>query len=239
VHLAERGGSEKGERALNFRELNDAQLAELSDEELIAYIVRARAAGREGAAVRAAQILAFSYEQEILGWFYNNMGSKGQVVVEELAAVTIRDAIKWAESFQGTSAKEFRAAVYVIARRRQADYLRKKRVDERSWVFEGSEEAEEREFGWGDPLDSIDEMSIFNQALGELKKDSHKLVVFLNLYGYSHREIAEKVTSQLADSGNDPMTENNVSKIISRFNKRLDKLLDEADDPPPPPDDDD
>ena len=87
--------------AANFRELNDAELAKLSDEKLVAYIVRARAAGKEQAAVLAAQILAFKHEREILGWFYNNLGSKGQVVVEELAAVTIRDAIRWAAVLRG------------------------------------------------------------------------------------------------------------------------------------------
>jgi RNA polymerase sigma factor (sigma-70 family) len=148
-------------------------------------------------------------------------------VVEELAAVTIRDAIRWAEAFQGETANEFRTGLYVIARRRRIDYLRKKRVDTTSFVFEGSETDEEKEFGSGDPLDAIDSMSVFNQAFSELNKDSHKLVILLNLYGYSYAEIAEKVTSQLAGSGDDPMSENNVSQIISRFNKRLDELLDD------------
>ena len=136
----------------NFRGLNDAQLAKLSDEELIAYIVRARAAGREDAAALAAQILAFKLEGEVIGWFWNQIGSKGQVVVEELAAVTIRDAIKWAEAFRGETRNEFRAAVFRIAKRRRVDYLRKKRVDTISFAWAGSEESEEREFGFGDPL---------------------------------------------------------------------------------------
>lgn len=235
---ARRAGLGK-EVAANFRELNDAQLAQLPDEELVAYIVRARAAGQEDAALLGAQILAFNHEQEILGWFYNHMGSKGQVVVEELAAVTIRDAIKWAASFKGETRNEFRGAIYVIARRRRADYLRKKRVDTISFVFEGSEEAEEREFGWGDPPASIDDMSIFNQAFAELRKASHKLVILLMLHGIPHKQIADKVTSQFEGTDNDPMSENNATKIISRFNKRLDELLVEADDPKPAPDHDD
>jgi len=35
------------------------------------------------------------------------------------------------------------------------------------------------------------------------------------------------------------MTENNASQILSRFKKRLDELLDDADHPPPPSDPDD
>ena len=211
--------------ASNFRELNDAQLAKLPDEELVAYIVRARAAGRVDSAVLGAQVLAFKHERAVTGWFQNQIGSKGGAVVDELAAVTIRDAVRWATSFEGTSVGEFRSGVFRIARRRRVDYLRKNRVDTVPFAFEGSDDAEEREFGQNDPLEAIDRMGVFNQAFSELNKDSHKLAILLSLHGYPYKEIARKVTSQLADPGDDPMSENNVSQIISRFNKRMDELL--------------
>lgn len=211
--------------ASNFRELNDAQLAKLSDEELVAHIVRARAAGRADAARLAAQILAFKHQDRVYGWFHNSLESAGAVEYEELAAITIRDAIRWAESFAGTTDKEFRAAVFRIARRRRVDFLRRKRIETTSFAWAGSEDAEEREFGSGDPQAAIEYASAFNQAFEELRKDSHKLVVLLNMHGFSHREIAEKVTSHFGDTDDDPMSENNVSKILSRFNKRLDELL--------------
>jgi RNA polymerase sigma factor (sigma-70 family) len=234
-------GREKGkEDPASFDELNDAELARLSDEQLIAYIVKARAAGRPEAAVTAVQILAYRHEKRITGFIYNQLGSKGADVVDEVAARTIAGAIGSAASFEGGTIKEFRAWVFTIARRRRIDYLRKKRVDEVPLVIDYGDEAEEREFGAGNPLDAVDDASVFNQALSELAKDSHKLVVYLGaIHDLPHKQIADQVNRQFGKDLDDPMTENNATQILSRFKKRLDELLDEADDPPPPPDDDD
>lgn len=220
--------------------LNDAELAKRSDDELIAYIVRARAAGGDEAALEAVQILAFHHEDRVTGWFYNQLGSKGPSVVEAVAARTIADAIKSAASFEGATIEEFRGWVFRIARRRRVDYLRKNRVDEVPLVIDRGEEHEEREFGSGDPLEAVDRASVFNQALSELNQDAHKMVVFLGvLYDLPHKTIAEQVNRQFGEGLDDPMSENNVSQILSRFKKRLDELLDEADDPSPAPDYDD
>jgi hypothetical protein len=83
-------------------------------------------------------------------------------------------------------------------------------------------------------------MSVFNQALSELEQDAHKLVIFLGvIHDLPHKQIADQVNRQFGKELDDPMTENNASQILSRFKKRLDELLDEADDPPPPSDPDD
>lgn len=233
------------EEAANFREFNDPELARLSDEELIAYIVRARAAGRPDCAARAAAILAYRQQQRVRAFVAVRLASKGSGVVEEVAEQAVFDAIRGAASFEGGTLKEFRRWVFVIARRRIADRIDKQQRKQDSLYEEvpleqdWGEGPQERPLPGGDPIEAFERGSVFNQAFGELRKDSHKLVVLLGLYGYSHREIARKVTSQLAGSEADPISENNVSKILSRFNKRLDDLLEEADDPPPPPDDDD
>ena len=176
----------------------------------------------------AAQILAFKHEREILGWFYNNLGSKGQVVVEELAAVTIRDAIRWAEAFQGETSER-------VPRRPLCDRapaqgrLPAQEARGHHLVRVRGQRGRTRSASSAPATRSTrsTSMSVFNQAFSELNKESHKLVILLYLYGYPYAEIAEKVTSQLAGSGDDPMSENNVSQIISRFNKRLDELLDD------------
>ena len=227
----------------NFRELSDAQLAKLSDEELIAYIVHARAAGRAEAAVVGVQVLAYRHERRVIGFIYNQLGSKGADVVDEVAARTIADAIRSAASFEGGTIQEFRAWIFRIARRRRIDYLRKNRVEEVPLAWEYGEEGEEREIVAGDPYADFDEMSVqkqvFNAALAELKAP-HKLVILLAVFHeLPHKQIAEQVNRQFGEVLDDPMTENNVSQILSRFRKRLDGLLEEADDPPPPPDDDD
>lgn len=212
----------------NFRELNDAELYELTDEELIAYIVKARGAGRTAAAELAVQVLAFKHERQVTGFIYNQLGSKGPEVVEQVAARTIADAIAAAASFEGETIEEFRGFLFRIARRRRVDYLRKKRIDQVPLVNERDEDEREREFpGGGDPLEAVDEGSVFNQAFAELRKDSHKLVVLLAMHGYSAKEVAEKVNRQFGASGDDPMTDQNVNQINSRFRKRLDELLDD------------
>jgi RNA polymerase sigma factor (sigma-70 family) len=161
-------------------------------------------------------------------------------VVDEVAARTIADAIRSAASFEGGNLKQFRAWLFVIARRRRVDYLRKKRVDEVSLVEDFGDDETEREIEAGDPISAVDDASVWSQAFGELQSDAHKLVVILGeLHDRPHQETAEHVNRQFGNTLDDPMTENNVSQILSRFRKRLDDLLEEADDPPPPPSDDD
>ncbi len=240
-----RGGRGEGKEApTNFRELSDAQLAKLSDEELIAYIVRARAAGRAEAAVVGVQVLAYRHERRVIGFIYNQLGSKGADVVDEVAARTIADAIRSAASFEGGTIKEFRAWIFRIARRRRVDYLRKNRVEEVPLAWEYGEEGEEREIDAGDPYRGLrrDERSEagLQPGLGRAQGSPTSWSILLGVFHeLPHKQIAEQVNRQFGETLDDPMTENNVSQILSRFRKRLDDLLEEADDPPPPPDDDD
>ena len=212
----------------NFRELNDAELYELSDDELVAYIVSARAAGRTRAAEVGVQILAYKHERQVTGFVFNQLGSKGAEVVEQVAARTIADAIAAAASFEGETIEEFRGFLFRIARRRRVDYLRKNRVDEVPLVNERDEDAREREFSEGDPLEAVDRASVFNQAFRELQRDDHKLVVLLTVFhDLPAKEVAEQVNRQFAAASDDTMSEQNVNQINSRFRKRLDELLDD------------
>jgi RNA polymerase sigma factor (sigma-70 family) len=230
---------------VNFRERNDAELAKLardSEEKLIAYIVEARRADRLEAAVQGAQILAFRYQERIRGFVFNRLGSKGPLVVDEIAERTLADAISSMESFAGSTIGEFRGFVFRIARRRIADYLRKGRVEEEPLEVDWGEGTEERpateQQKQANPQAAIDEASVFNQAFAELN-EAHKLVICLiRFYALPHKKVAEQVNRHFGSQLNDPMTEQNVNQINSRFDKRLDELLDEADDPPPLDDDD-
>ena len=118
---------------MNFRQRNDAELAELAkrdEERLLAYIVEARRTGQVEAAVKAAQVLAYSYDQQIRGFVHNRLGSKGSWSPTSSPALTLADAIASVGRFEGSSMGEFRALLFTIARRRIADYLRKGRVEE-------------------------------------------------------------------------------------------------------------
>ena len=240
---------------MNFRQLSDPELARLGKEDqpaLFEYMVSARRAGRLDDAKRAAQILAYSYERMVTGYLWQKIGSKGPMVVDELAGQTLADAVRAAGNFKGSTMGEFRSLVFTIARRRRADYLEKHSVkDEKGEKQQVVEEPWEKDFGEGpterpadgrhetDPTDAIGKKSIFSQAFDELNQESHKLVICLvRFYDLPHKEVAEKVNSQFGDQLTDPMTEQNVNQINSRFDKRLDELLREAEDPPPPDHDD-
>jgi RNA polymerase sigma factor (sigma-70 family) len=218
---------------LNFRERNDADLARLGDEELVAYIVDARRARRTDAAVTAAQVLAFRYERRIRGFVGSKLGSKGTLVTEEVAERTISDAIASVAGFGGASVPEFGGWIFRIARNRIVDYHRKGRVEEVPFEVKTPEgEWRERDIETGDPTEVLDSADVINQALGELNDAHREVVILVRFRRLSHREAAAQINSQFSGELNDPMTEQNVSKINSRFGKRLDELLHEAEDPP-------
>ncbi len=230
---------------MNFRQRSDPELDRLAredEERLLAYIVEARRANRIEAATRGARILAWSYEKKLRAFILNRLGSKGPLVVDELTEVTIVDAVAAVGNFKGSTIGEFRALVFVIARRRIADYLDKKRVSEEPLDIDWGEGETERDTTDSrrstDPTTAIDDASVWNQAFDELN-DSHKLVIcMVRFYDLPHKQVAEQVNRHFKGQLPDPMTEQNVNQINSRFDKRLDELLREADDPQPPDDDD-
>jgi RNA polymerase sigma factor (sigma-70 family) len=229
---------------LNFRQRSDPELARLAQEDgdrLLAYLIEARRANQLEAATKAAQILAYSYEDALKGFVFNKIASRGPLVVENLAELTLVDAVKAAGTFRGHTMGEFRGLLFTIARRRIADYLDKKQLSEEPLEVDWGEGAKERDTTdsrrFTDPTVAIEDSSIFNQAFEELN-DAHKLVIYLvRFYDCSHREVAEQVNRHFKGQLADPMTEQNVNKINSRFDNRLDELLREADDPSPPDDD--
>ena len=230
---------------MNFRQRSDPELDRLAREDedsLLAYIVEARRANQVDDAVRAARILAYAYEKPLEGFVYNRIGSKGPLVVEHLAELTLTDAIKAAGTFKGHTMGEFRSLLFTIARRRIADYLDKKRVEETPLDVDWGEGSKERDTTdsrrFTDPTVAVDDSSVWNQAFSELN-DAHKLVIYMvRFYDLSHKDVAEQVNRQMKGHLTDPMTEQNVNQINSRFEKRLEELLREADDPSPPDDDD-
>jgi RNA polymerase sigma factor (sigma-70 family) len=231
-----------------FREFRDDELAGLSDEELMDYIRRARAAGRMDAASTAARILAFSYEDMVRSFVRNRVSDMGDQVIEDIVEVAVFDAVRSAESFKGETVPQFRAFVYTIAGRRIDDYHRKGRVrhgDKDIKVkttpleYESDEEIRHHDEPVIDPSDALLEGILFSQALFELERDDHRMVIELRRFrGLSYREIADEVNRHFGGRVDDSMTENNANKIDSRFEERFQRLLVEAEDPPPLDDDD-
>jgi RNA polymerase sigma factor (sigma-70 family) len=218
---------------LNFRELNDAELARLGDQELVAYIVDARKAGRTDAAVVAAQVLAFRYEDRIRAFVATRLESKGRAEADDVAERTMSDAIASVAGFEGESLPEFGGWIFRIAKNRIVDYHRKGRVDQvpLEWRTPDGEWAE-REIETGDPTAVIDRGDLISQALSELSEVHREVVIRVRFRRFSHKEAAEDVNRHFPEEMNDPMTEQNVSQINSRFGKRLKELLREAENPP-------
>lgn len=231
-----------------FRERSESELAALTDEELLGYLVDARLAGREQAAILAARILAFKHQRALLAFVANKLPDLPGSVQSEIAEKSLCGAIEYAENFSGTSLGEFRSIVFLIARRRIDDHWRKRYPGDEQVHEDSLEQKAEREEGQGweplvdDPaegrIEFLDKQAIFKRALGELKQDSHKMVILLVKFkGLRHREAADFLNEHHADKLEQPMTETNVSKILSRFDTRLDQLLGESDDSPGDEDD--
>jgi len=225
-----------------FRERPEHELVELGDENLVAYIVRAREEGRTEPAVTAAQILAWRHEERVRGFVYTRIGDLGQAVCDEIIELTIAGAIRSAERFKGESLGEFRAIVFTIARRRIDDHHRKQYRDgtrTRETPLDREPEGDDgpkRELGGSDPaeerIDGLLREGVFKQAYAALNPVHQRVVALRKFRDLPHREIAERVNSHFGDELDDPMTEQNVNQINSRFDRELDRLLAKAEDLP-------
>jgi DNA-directed RNA polymerase specialized sigma24 family protein len=141
-------------------------------------------------------------------------------------------------SFEGRLPGQFGAWLREISRRRAADFHR---TAERRPVEEPfPEEHPGEEEVWGvvgeapDPTEEVVERSVSEQALGELS-ELHQAVIRLSGpldLGFDNRpakETAAMINDQFAREADDPMTDVNVHKILSRFRRRCRKILKASD----------
>lgn len=217
----------------NFRELNDAQLAQLDDERIVEYIRAARQAERGDAVEVATQVLAFKYEEKVLGYVRTRMERFGSAVYEEVAEVALSDTVVAAVGFRGETLPEFGGLVFRIAALRIADYHRKKRIDPLPLIFiDHDGEVKTREAPVDDRTDEIAELSlrvpVFKQCHEELNPVHREVVRLVRFEGLAHKEVADEINRQFPDTSDDPMTDQNVAQIDSRFTKCLKRGLDDA-----------
>lgn len=214
-----------------FRELNDAELNDLSDDALIEYVIAARQAGREDAAKLAIQILAFGYMGVVERRVRLRMQGLAESDRELVAGAVLFSAL--ASAFGGASVGEFRAWIHRITDRRIADFHRRPRPRPAPLP----EEHESEEEIWGETLfvpdgtGAVDTWSVVEQALDELSETHRGVVELCRFSGYSAREAADIVNERFGDRLSTAIKEPNVHKIASRFEHRLRDLLhDEAED---------
>ena len=200
-----------------FRELPEHHLQRLSDDDLIAYLRAARAAGRHDAMKPAIGALAFGYWDTLV----NRARLKlPESEVEQVAGEALESAI--ASAFDGRSVGEFRSWLHTILSRRIADYWQKRErtVQTRPLPAPGDEEFAGFEPAVGFEGEAFHARESVREALDELSEE-HRSVVLLYVLG--PHEASE--AAALAGGG---MSEANVHQIASRFQKRVRELLEDG-----------
>jgi RNA polymerase sigma factor (sigma-70 family) len=191
----------------------------MSDEELVDYINDARAAGQHEDALLALKILVFGYSDRILAYVRNRAPYEES---EQIAGQVLVSAIESAVNYEGKRIESFGAWIYLIARRRIADFLRKRRLELRPLP----EEHEENDDIFGELSEVQDEtgmvqvQSAVDDCLDRLSEPHRRVVVLAIFEDRSAREVCAIVNEEFPDLPK-PMSESNVDQIKSRFRKCL------------------
>jgi RNA polymerase sigma-70 factor (ECF subfamily) len=214
-----------------FRRLEESKLAGLDDGELIDYALEARAAGDKEQALLALQIFAFGMEDRLRAFVRSRLDSHGDTVIEEVTEKALEQAISSIDSLRGKTAAEARAFVFIIARRRIADFHRSGRGGAETSVGEpGREDAGEvGRDTIGSPTDAVETEIVIEEAMADLRPDHRAVVEQCVFLGYSAREAASEVASRFEGRFDDSMSEQNVHQICSRFRKDLRGRLEAGD----------
>lgn len=198
----------------------ELRLEDLDDDGLVERIVSARISGKLHIANKALAILVYRRADDVLARVKLKVPATD---AEDVAQEALLSALK--ASFAGESVGQFVNLLNTIVDRRIADFHRKReKVPD---IQPLPEEHESDEGVWGDtPSESDDtgEVAIRMEVealLGELS-EPHRRDVELNVFsGYPARETAENVNEEFGDQLKNPMTEDNVHQIVSRFRSEL------------------
>lgn len=196
---------------MSFRPLPDYDLEQLDDERLIAYVRKARDAGRLDLARRGLAILVYGYERNVKLRLRMKVSTEA---VEDLTHDAVVRAI--GAAFDGTSVGEFRVWLNVIADRAVADFYRRR---ERRPVEEplpsehtGEEDVWRQEPGIESDAGAVEVELVIDDVLASFN-DTHQRVIRLHVFdGLTAAEVCGRIEG---------MSENNVAQIATRFRLRL------------------
>jgi RNA polymerase sigma factor (sigma-70 family) len=210
-----------GNSHVTFEPLPDHTLQKLSDDELIAYIRKARDEGELPHARRGLMILVYGYERDV----NRRVSIKVPVhVVDDLAHDVLVRAI--AAAFDGTSVGEFRNWLHTIVDRTVADFYRRAERRPKETILPSEHAGEDDVWGAEPSLDSeagAVELRIIVEEVLETFNDKHRLVIQLHVFGgLNAGEVCDRITG---------MSEDNVAQIASRFRAKLRARLDPGDRP--------
>ncbi len=195
-----------------FRVRSEAELSRLSDEDLIAYLQAAHAAGAAHSARTSLQVLVFGYWTHVAFRLERKLPAH---VVDDVTGDVIVRAIQAA--FSGHSVGEFRSWLNTITDRAIADFyrLRGRRPEETPLEREG-EEGDAREPAGPDSRGFVEVQAVIESLLEAMRPD-HRRVVELVVF-----EDRPASAAALEVEG---MTPDNVYQVVSRFRRRLRELL--------------
>jgi DNA-directed RNA polymerase specialized sigma24 family protein len=207
-----------------FRRLKDYELSALSDEDLLAYAVAARAAGEADAMGEALAILVFRR--------YDDLVRRARLKVppadaEDVAAKTFSDAAL--SAFQGHSEGEFWKLLSTVLARRVADYYTKREASPETTALP-EEHADDEEIHGGpaavtqDPTTAIPAQDVIDRELAKLSDTHRRVVEVFVLEGCDAAETVARVNAEYPNLA-PPMSVDNVHQIASRFRKDLRRAL--------------
>jgi DNA-directed RNA polymerase specialized sigma24 family protein len=205
-----------------FRELPEHALSGLADDVLIDYLRAAREAGRHDAMKAAVAVLVFGYHDTLVGRARLKLPEPD---VADVVSETLASAI--ASAFDGSSVGEFKSWLHTILSRRIADYHDARTRTPKTAPLPGEHVGDEAVWGEepSEPFegDALYARSCLETAYAELDRDSHRAVI--DLYVLQAHTAAD--AARLIGNG---MSEANVHQISSRFQRRVQALLEEGGD---------
>jgi RNA polymerase sigma factor (sigma-70 family) len=205
-----------------FEELSQRHLEDLSDEQLVEYMRRAREAGRHEAMKPAVAVLVYGYWDNLVN--RARLKLRNDADAEDVAAEAVASAI--VSAFDGKSVGEFRSWLHTILSRRIADWWQAKEQKLEKTRLPSEHQGDEEVWG-REPAVDFEGEALFardciRQALEEIEDPRHRRVI--DLYVLGRNSAAE--TAALVGDG---MTEANVHQISSRFQRRVRELLEGGD----------
>lgn len=200
---------------MKFRRKDDHELQNLSDDDLVAYVVEARNAGLDEEVRKGVGILVFRRYDQQLAFIEKKVRQPEDA--EDILSEVITDMLKAA--FKGDYTGEFFSLFFVIRDRRIADFYKK---GEREPEFEHPPDD-------GDLIDILVETGDFTDESevrmfvddvlsGYSERDC--LVIRKRIDGHPAKEVALSV-NESGDDGGKSMTPANVDQIYARFKHRL------------------
>jgi len=209
----------------DFERLDELGLDGLSDEELVAYVVAARAAGQPDAGKRAIEILAFRLQPLVEARVAAKVAPE---LREDLVMTVLESFVR--SAFGGKVIASVRAFISTIARRRIADHYRSLERHPDQVPLPGEHGGEEDIWG-AEPAteDATAVLEIEDAIERVLDRRSIKHRQMIMLYGPEpmggeNLSGAEVVERMLAEHG-ESISVDNVAQVWRRFRVDLEKEL--------------